>query len=150
MSHSHAKSTLTPAFQIEAVVNMLTFPFITHPEFVLSHILLYPSQINPSVILFTRLFGTVIAGITGPLLFFAARSAPEVRKAAYWSLGLGEALMVPLLVGEAMKGGEARNGATLSVKAAVVALGSVAAPLAWRAYTLFSKSQWFGRSGRKD
>jgi hypothetical protein len=148
MSKPH--TTLLRAFQIEAIFNILSFPFLTHPRFILSHILLSPSQINPALILFTRLFGGLIAGVLGPLLLFSAHSSPEGRKTAYWSLGLGEGLLIPLLIGEALKGGDASKGAALSVKVALGSVGCLAPPLAWRIYTLFARPEMFGRSTKTE
>jgi hypothetical protein len=141
------------AFLIESLFNFLSFPLITNTSLVLSYILKNPSQINPSTILFTRLFGGLIVGVLTPLLIFGLRT-PETRKIVYISLGLGEGLLIPLLLGEAFKdGGVTGLGKALTKGVALGAVGMLAPPCLWRVYCLGLRPELFrdvkvGKNGK--
>ncbi|WWD19430.1 hypothetical protein CI109_103890 [Kwoniella shandongensis] len=134
------------AFLIEAVLNVASFPLITHPRFVLSLLLLQPHHINPSTVLFARLFGGLVVGVLTPLLLAGVpntRNAIESRRITYLSLGLGECLLIPLLIGEALKGG--KGTAALSPRASIGAIMCLAPPLIWRLYVLLARPDLLGR-----
>jgi hypothetical protein len=139
-------STIRKAFVLEAAANLFTIPLITNTRFVLSFLLLHPSHINPSSILFARLFGgIVVGGLTSALLAGATdtRNGIESRRPTYLLLGLGEACLLPILAIEAGKGGSA--DAALSVKVAVVCMGMLAPPLLWRLFVLFVRPDLLGK-----
>lgn len=138
-------STIRKAFFLEAMANLFTIPLITNTRFVLSFLLLHPSDINPTSVLFARLFGGIIVGgLTSALLAGATntRNGIESRRPTYLLLGLGEALLIPILAIEAAKGGK---DAALSTKAAVLSIGLLAPPLLWRLYVLFIRPDLLGR-----
>jgi hypothetical protein len=138
MSEPHP--TLKKAFYIEALFNFLSFPFLTSTPLVLSYLLKNPaSQINPSTILFTRLFGGLVVGVFTPLLIFGLRT-PETRKIVYMSLGMGEGLLIPLLVGEALK---KESGKAISSAVAWGAVGCLVPPCFWRVYCLGLRKDLF-------
>jgi|TARA_R110002003_G_scaffold32_9_gene1982 hypothetical protein len=134
------------AFLLEATLNLFTIPLLTHTRLILSHLLLHPSHINPSSILFARLFsGIVIFGLTSALLAGASntRNGIESRRPTYLLLGLGEACLLPILGVEAAKGGG--RDAALSVRAAVACMGMLAPPLMWRVYVCVWRPELLGR-----
>jgi hypothetical protein len=143
---TYTGSTIRKAFVLEAIANLFTIPLITNTRFVLSFLLLHPSHINPSSVLFARLFGGIIVGgLTSALLAGATntRNGIESRRPTYLLLGLGEVCLLPMLALEAAKG----NGpdAALSVKVAVVSIGMLAPPLMWRLYVLLVRPDLLGR-----
>ena len=138
-------STIRKAFLAEAIANLFSIPLITNTRFILSLLLLHPSDINPASILFARLFGGIIVGgLTSALLAGATntRNGIESRRPTYLLLGLGEALLIPILAIEAAKEG---MDAALSTKVAVGSIGLLAPPLVWRCYVLFVRPDLLGR-----
>lgn len=144
---SNPGTIIRRAFLIEAILNLCSIPMLTHPRFVLSITLKNPSaHVNPASILFLRLFaGVVVGGLTSALLTGLpnTRNAIESRKVTYILLGMGEGLLIPVLVLEAMK--EGGRDAALTPTAAIATIGMLLPPLVWRVYTLVIKPQWFGR-----
>lgn len=144
-SHENG-STIRKAFVLEAVANLFTIPLITNTRWVLSFLLLHPSHINPSSILFARLFGgLVVGGLTTALLAGATntRNGIESRRPTYLLLGIGEACLLPILAIEAAKG--SGRDAALSVKVAVGCMGMLAPPLLWRLYVLCVRPDLLGK-----
>ena len=138
-------SIIRKAFVLEAIANLFTIPLITNTRFILSFLLLHPSDINPASILFARLFGGIIVGgLTSALLTGATntRNGIESRRPTYLLLGVGEALLIPILALEAAKDG---RDAALSTKAALGSIGLLLPPLLWRCYVLFVRPDFLGR-----
>jgi len=143
---AHPGTAVRKAFLIEGLLNFASFPLITHPRFCLSLLLNNPSQVNASSAFFAKFFGGLVVGALGPALLYGyqnTRQGIESRKTVYVSLGLGECVMIPLLLGEAMKGGG--SDAALSVRAALGAIMLLAPPLLWRIYVLFVRPEMMGR-----
>ncbi|KAF2441471.1 hypothetical protein P171DRAFT_475001 [Karstenula rhodostoma CBS 690.94] len=143
-------STIRKAFLLEAIANLFTIPLITNTRFILSLLLLHPSDINPASVLFARLFGGIIVGgLTSALLIGATntRNGVESRRPTYVMLGLGEALLIPMLALEAAKGG---RDAALSTAVAVGSIGTLLPPLVWRGYVLFVRPDLLGRYREAD
>ncbi|WVQ98400.1 hypothetical protein IAU59_005523 [Kwoniella sp. CBS 9459] len=143
---THDGHVVRQAFLIEAILNLCSFPMITHPRFVLSLLLNRPADISPSLVLFVRLFGGIVIGGLTPGLLYGyqnTRQAIDSRKQVYISLGLGEGILIPILIGELLKGG--KQDAALSVKGALGAIMCLAPPLAWRIYVLLFKPHLLGR-----
>jgi hypothetical protein len=141
----HDGSTVRTAFLLEAIANLLSFPLITHPALVLRLLLAHPSQINPASILFARLFGGVVVGFLTPTLLYGYRNTKrgiESRKVTYLALGLGEVVLIPLLLGEASK---PTSQAALTSHAAIGATGLLLPPLLWRLYVLGARPDMLGR-----
>ena len=145
----HLRGTVIKrAFAIESLLNLTSIIAITHPREVLSRILLHPNHINPASILFIRLIGSLfIAGCTTPLVFGLTdtKRGIEIRRPAYYALGLGEVFFIPLLLADVMKARENPKEAVLSVKAGLIAIGALLPPLLWRVYVLFVRPEMFGK-----
>lgn len=138
-------STIRKAFLVEAIANLFTIPLITNTRFILSLLLLNPSDINPASILFARLFGGIIVGgLTSALLIGATNTCNgiESRRTTYVLLGLGEAFLIPMLALEVVKAG---RDAALSTAVAVGSIGLLLPPLVWRGYVLFVRPDFLGR-----
>ncbi|KAF9738600.1 hypothetical protein PMIN01_03883 [Paraphaeosphaeria minitans] len=143
-------STIRKAFLLEAIANLFTIPLITNTRFILSILLLHPSDINPASILFARLFGGIIVGgLTSALLIGAGNTRNGIgsRRTTYVLLGLGEAFLIPMLALETAKGG---SDAALSTAVAVGSIGLLLPPLAWRGYVLFLRPELLGRYRKAD
>ncbi|KAH6860715.1 hypothetical protein BKA58DRAFT_443495 [Alternaria rosae] len=140
-------STIRKAFLLEAFANLFTIPLITNTRWTLSLLLNNPSSdINPTSILFARLFGgLVVAGLTSALLAGATntRNGVESRRPTYMLLGLGEALLIPMIVLDLFEGGG--PGAALSKKVAAASVACLVPPLLWRLYVLFVRPDLLGR-----
>jgi hypothetical protein len=139
-------TTIRRAFLLEAALNLFTIPLITNTRLILSYILLHPSDINPSSVLFARLFGgLIVGGLTSALLVGATntRNGIESRRPTYLLLGLGESCLLPILAIEASKRGSA--DAALSVGMAVGVIGMLAPPLVWRLYVLGVRPDLLGK-----
>ncbi|KAF2631936.1 hypothetical protein BU25DRAFT_406457 [Macroventuria anomochaeta] len=143
-------STIRKAFLAEAIANLFTIPLVTHTSWVLSLILNHPSDINPSSILFARLFGgLVIGGLTSALLagYTNTRNGIESRRPTYLLLGVGEALLIPILVNEMLKDGG--RDAAVSKKVAGISIGMLLPPLLWRVYVIGVRPDLLGRYTEK-
>jgi hypothetical protein len=142
----HTGSIVRRAFLLEAVLNLFTIPLVTNTRTALSILLARPAQINPASVLFARLFGGLVVGGLTLLLIHGYRntvSGIESRRTAYIALGLGEVLLIPLILHEAVKGGG--PDAALAVGGAVGAILCLAPPLMWRVYVLFVSPELVGR-----
>ncbi|KAF1923917.1 uncharacterized protein M421DRAFT_74035 [Didymella exigua CBS 183.55] len=143
-------SIIRKAFLAEAFANLFTIPLITNTSWVLSLILNHPSDINPSSILFARLFGgLVISGLTSALLagYMNARNGIESRRPTYLLLGIGEALLIPILVSEMLKDGG--RAAAVSKKVAGVSIGMLLPSLLWGIYVMGFRPDLLGRYTEK-
>lgn len=143
-------STIRKAFLTEAIANLFTIPLITNTSWVLSLILNQPSDVNPSSILFARLFGgLVVGGLTSALLagYTNTRNGIESRRPTYLLLGVGEACLIPILVNEMMKDGG--SDAAVSKKVAGVSISMLLPPLLWRLYVLVVRPDLLGRYREK-
>ncbi|KAF3043467.1 hypothetical protein E8E12_009064 [Didymella heteroderae] len=143
-------STIRKAFLAEAIANLCTIPLITNTSWVLSLILNHPSDINPSSILFARLFGgLVVGGLTSALLvgYTNTRNGVESRRPTYLLLGVGEALLIPILVNEMLKDGG--RDAAVSKKVAGISIGMLLPPLLWRIYVLGVRPDLLGKYTEK-
>ena len=87
----------------------------------------------------------MIGGLTSALLagYTNTRNGIESRRPTYLMLGIGEAMLIPLLVGEMVKdGGE---GAAVSRKVAGASVAMLLPPLLWRIYVLVVRPDLLGR-----
>jgi hypothetical protein len=138
-------STIRKAFLTEALANLFTIPLITNTRWVFSFLLANPTRdINPTSVLFARLFGgLVVGGLTTALLAGATntRNGIESRRPTYLMLGMGEALLIPMLVLELVGGGEP----AISGKVAGASIGFLVPPLLWRLYVLLVRPDLLGR-----
>nr|XP_018259302.1 uncharacterized protein I303_08230 [Kwoniella dejecticola CBS 10117]OBR81460.1 hypothetical protein I303_08230 [Kwoniella dejecticola CBS 10117] len=139
-------STVRKAFLLEAFLNLLSFPLLTNTRGTLSFLLRDPGEINDSTVLFARLFGGVIIGGLTTALIYGARHIPS-RRNTYWTLGMGEVLLIPILALEASK----QKGA-LSTRAAIGSIGLLLPPLLWRIFVLYVRPEMIGneRASKKN
>jgi len=147
---TYTGSTIRKAFLAEAIANLFTIPLITNTRSTLSFLLLRPAHINPTSILFARLFGgLVVGGLTSALLAGATntRNGIESRRPVYLLLGVGEALLIPILLLEWFKDGG--RDAALSKKVAGMSIAMLAPPLIWRLYVLCVRPDLLGRYSEK-
>ena len=95
------------ALLVEGLLNLLSFPFLTHTVPILRLVLNNPAHINPASVFFTRFFGGVVTAGLSTALFAClpnTRGAIESRRTAYLILGWGEVVLIPVLILEMMKG----------------------------------------------
>lgn len=139
-------STIRKAFLAESIFNLFTIPLITHTRLVLSYLVARETDINPTSILFARLFGGLVVGALTPALWYGARNTRqgiESRPAIYTTLGMGEVCIIPILLLEAGKNGT--KDAALSPAGAIGSVMLLAPPLMWRIYVLFIRPDLLGR-----
>ncbi|WWC91082.1 uncharacterized protein L201_006023 [Kwoniella dendrophila CBS 6074] len=131
------------AFLIESFFNLLSFPLITNTETVLYYLLRDPtSQINASSILFSRLFGGLVIGGLTTCLIYGSKHIPS-RRNVYWTLGMGEIFLIPILLLEALKSNQDKNKA-LSTYTALGSISLLLPPLLWRVYILYIRPDLIG------
>ena len=100
-------SLIRKAFLIEGLLNLLSFPLVTHTRPILHLLLKDAAQVTPGAVFFARFFGGVVTGGLSMVLFGAipnTRAGIESRRNAYLTLGWGEVLLIPVLVNEYLKG----------------------------------------------
>ena len=87
----------------------------------------------------------MIGGLTSALLagYTNTRNGIESRRPTYLMLGLGEALLIPLLVGEVVKDGGV--DAAVSKKVAGASIAMLLPPLLWRIYVWAVRPDLLGR-----
>ena len=110
------------------------------------------AKLNQTASLFARCAGVLIFALTPQLLLALPDSKDCVgkRKLVYWTLGFGEAGLIPLFLWEAFRdsnrrGFERRGG--LTQRAALLCAGMLIPPLAWRVFVFGWKEHWFGPRG---
>lgn len=91
----------------------------------------------------------MIGGLTSALLagYTNTRNGIESRRPTYLLLGVGEALLIPLLVNEMLKDGG--RDAAISKKVAGVSIGMLLPPLLWRIYVIGVRPDLLGRYTEK-
>lgn len=128
-------SVVRKAFVLEAIANLGIIPLVTHPRLVLPFVLANPAQINPAAILFTRMFGSLVAAVLSPLLFFGLRTR-ETQKLAYVCLAIGEGAWIPIFINEGLKHGQVARGASLKPEVAWLMAAMLSTICLWRVYVL--------------
>lgn len=147
---------LEGTFNILGAIPLLFFP--TH--LLQNYFCASPSDGTASAATLLQWIGALFIGMT-PQLFLAlpnSKQAIESRRTVYWTLGAGEATLVPLLLWQAAKSAAA-SGEVLEKVGAKVGLGGqgfstkvllgaavmLGTPLLGRAYVLFWRPELFGR-----
>lgn len=147
-SPSPPGSVIRKAFLTESIFNLFTIPLFTHPRTILGYLLARPAEINPSSIFLARLVaGLVVGALTPGLWYGATRAGAAARRPVYYMLGGGEAVLIPLLIKEALKHGD--RTAALSETAAWVSVAMIGPPFLWRLYAMFVKPSIMGRADAK-
>ena len=154
-------SIIQGAFFLEALVNIpVIITLIFYPKLILLPALATNSispalELNRTTTLLARCFGVIVLALSLGLLLAVPDSKDCVgkRKWVYWTVGLVEAGLIPLLLWEAFRtrGTEDLGGFTQS--AALLCAGFMAPVLTWRVFVLGWKDNWLrpesGREGKK-
>ena len=151
-------SIIQSAFFFEAVINIPAIvSLIFYPESTLRPALAAkfsssPTGLNQTTLLIARCAGVLILALTPQLLLALPDSQDCVgkRRLVYWGLGLGEAGLIPLFLWEAFRASdqaklEWQGGFTR--RAALLCVGLLTPPLAWRVYVSGWREHWFGPEG---
>jgi hypothetical protein len=149
----HAGATIRKAFLLESILNLFTLPLIFFPRPILSYLLLNfdptkNSSQNNATVFFAQCFGGLVVGALTPALWCGlpnTKSAIESRRTTYILLAGGEILLIPLLISQALKGGDVARGAAISPLVAVLAMGGLVPPLVWRGYVLLGRPELLGK-----
>ena len=145
----HTGKTIRKAFLLESILNLFTLPLIFFPRPILSFLLLNPEKdLNNAVTFFARCFGGLVVGALTPALWCGlpnTKSSIESRRTTYILLAGGEIFLIPLLISQALKGGDVASGAAISPMVAVLAMGGLVPPLAWRGYVLLARPELLGK-----
>ena len=148
-------SIIQTALFFEALVNVPAIvSLIFYPESILRPALTtkFPfsaAELNRTATFLARSAGILILALTPQLLVALPDSTDCVgkRRLVYWTLGFGEAALIPLFLWEAFRAGdqdklEWRGG--LTRRAALLCAGLLVPPLAWRIFVFGWKKHWFG------
>lgn len=151
-------SIIQAAFFFEAIMNIPGIvSLIFYPESVLRPALAAefsssPAELNQTTLLIARCAGVLILALTPQLLLALPDSQDCVgkRRLVYWGLGLGEGGLIPLFLWEAFRASdqaklEWQGGLTRS--AALLCVGILIPPLAWRMFVFGWREHWFGPPG---
>lgn len=150
----HTGKTIRKAFLLESILNLFTLPLIFFPRPILSYLLLnfHPtnqnSTENNATVFFAQCFGGLVVGALTPALWYGlpqTKSSIESRRPTYILLAGGEIFLIPLLISQALKGGDVASGAAISPLVAVLAMGGLVPPLVWRGYVLLGRPELLGK-----
>jgi hypothetical protein len=144
-------SIISLAFGLESCLNLGAGTVaLVAPEWCLAQVVRHPSFASPTASLLVQTTGSLLYALTTPLLLCLsdpkptddtrARSAlAERRRLVYYTLGAGEACLIPLLLWNWMRRRDAgmERGSLLSMALNLVPF------LGWRAWCLWWRPQWF-------
>ena len=148
-------SIIQTAFALEACSNLIAIVSLSFfPRQTLRYFLASPLsslELNGTAVFLTRSLGLLILALTPQLLlaYPNSRDAVEKRKLVYWTLGTGEAALIPLLLHEAFRDTDERKAAGvwaggLTRRFCLIAVANLVPILAWRFFVFFVKPHWFG------
>lgn len=151
-------SIIQSAFFFEAVMNIPGIvSLIFYPESTLRPALAAkfsssPAELNQTTLLVARCAGVLILALTPQLLLALPDSQDCVgkRRLVYWGLGLGEAGLIPLFLWEAFRASDRAKlewQGGLTRRAALLCVGILTPPLAWRVFVFGWREHWFGPGG---
>jgi hypothetical protein len=130
--------TFFPAYCLSRATAKTDLAFISpHAHF---------SFASPSSITLLQAFGTIIFALTVPLVM-CIKDRPGVedtRRVVYWTLGVGEALLIPLLLIKAMEGDKSGFKSDILVGGAA----NLVPILLWRVWVLGVKPGWLIGAGK--
>jgi hypothetical protein len=139
---SQSSKIITWAFGIETAFNIgFGAAAVTFPVQILEQMARSPAFITPTATFLTQMTGGLVLSFAAPLAI-GLRAGPREKKMAYWILGAGEVVLIPLLVGKWLNGSDA--GLSDNVKLLGMA-GNLLPFLLWRAWCLGWRPQWFGK-----
>ena len=151
-------SIIQTALFLEAVINVPAIvSLIFYPETVLrpaltTNSILSAAELNRTTTLIARCVGVLILALTPQLLLALPNSADCVgkRKLVYWTLGLGEAGLIPLFFWEAFRErGQGELGG-FTKGASLLCAGMLIPPLAWRVFVAGWREHWFRPEGGRE
>ncbi|KAF2488457.1 hypothetical protein BU16DRAFT_532237 [Lophium mytilinum] len=133
------------ALGVEALLNVPMAPLVLlYPAKFLSLVASDTSQITPLAEMATRFYGTMMVGLTLPIIYgaFNSRGAIESRPTTYLTLGGVEAgfLATALWV---ICGPRAASGFAPDIAWSIVK--QIGPAFLWHMFVLHTKPQWFGR-----
>ena len=161
MSALTMPSIIQTAFAFEAIINtpailgLLFFPSATIRPFVASPL---PSiELNDTAILLARCVGIFILTLTFQLLLTYPDTEDCVgkRRLVYWTLGVGEAGLIPLFLWEAFRTSDEAKAAGIwaggfSRKFALMCVANLLWPIAWRIFVFRWRPEWFAAGARNN
>ena len=154
-------SIIQIAFAFEAFINtpaiiaLLFNPAATIKAFLASPL---PSvEVNDTVTLLARCVGIFILTLTPQLLLAYPDSEDCVgkRRLVYWTLGAGEAGLIPLFLWEAFRSSDEAKAAGIwaggfSRQSALMCVANLIWPIAWRIFVFGWKPEWFAGGTKND
>ena len=151
-------SIIQTAFFIESLLNVTAIvPLVFYPASVLRPVLATNSissalALNATTTFVARCAGALIFALTPQLLLALPDTKDCVgkRKLVYYTLGLGEAALIPLFLREAFREGAHGELGGLTQRAALLCAGALIPPMAWRVFVFTWKPHWFGRVGERE
>ena len=137
---------LESLLNIVGIIALTCFPSNTLPYFLIASA--SPTSITPTAALLTRVIGLLFAALTFQILFAYPDSPDRVgqRKVVYFTLGVGEALLIPLLIREAFRATDVEKteqGWGFSQRAALTCAANLVPLVAWRLWVWFVRPEWF-------
>ena len=147
-------SIIQTAFAFEALINtpgiisLLFYPSTTLKPFLASPL---PSvEVNDTAVLLARCVGIFVLTLTPQLLLAYPDTEDRVgkRRLVYWTLGVGEAGLIPLFLWEAFRASDEAKAAGIwaggfSRKYALMCVANLLWPIAWRIYVFGWRPEWF-------
>lgn len=148
-------SIIQTALAFEALLNVPGIvSLVCFPSQTLGYLLASPLpslELNGTAVFLARSFGLLILALTPQLLLAYPNSKDSVgkRKLVYMTLGMGEVVLIPLLLWEAFRATDASKAAGiraggLSRSFCLTATANLLPLLAWRVFVFQLKPQWFG------
>ena len=138
-----------------AIIGLLFFPSATLKPLLASPL---PSiELNATTVLLARCVGVFILALTPPLLLACPDSKDCVgkRKLVYWTLGLGEAGLIPLFIWEAFRTSDEAKAAGfwaggLSRNSALFCAANLVWPMIWRVFVSNYRPEWLAAEMTKS
>lgn len=137
---------------VPAIVSLIFYPESTLRPALASNFSFSTAELNGTATLIARCAGVLILALTPQLLLALPDSKDCIgkRKQVYWTLGIGEAGLIPLFLWEAFRASDQdklgwRGG--LTKRAALLCAGMLIPLLAWRIFVFIWREHWFGPEG---
>ena len=134
-------SIIQTAFALETLINIPGFIALTFFPFqTLPHLLASPAPPDSTTVLLARALGIITLALTPQLLlaYPNTKDAAGKRRIVYWTLGVGEAGLIPLLLWDAYQ----VRGSGLSRNAALMSVASLGPLLLWRVFVFVIRPDW--------
>ncbi|KAF2667862.1 hypothetical protein BT63DRAFT_457161 [Microthyrium microscopicum] len=143
MFATRSEFPLLPAFALEAFAQILMGTIaLVAPTWTLSNIAQSPLFISPLSTFLLQVGGTLLIGVTVPLLeSLSANASPAERRLAYNVLGVPELILIPLCLGKWVINSESGmdEGKLLQLAIPIIPF------LAFRIWCFGWRREWFGQ-----